>query len=77
MKLLAEVTQSFDDSIKFLIIESDYENTSGCYLFFHQKLDEPCEADLWFPNIDGAKKQAKFNYGIDFDEWTEFISGDI
>jgi len=69
MKLLAEITQNFDDYIKYLIIETDEKNTGGCYLFFHQSLDEACEADLWFPNIEGAKRQANFNYGIDFEKW--------
>ncbi|MDV7401615.1 hypothetical protein RZS08_59905, partial [Arthrospira platensis SPKY1] len=72
MKLLAELTQDFDDGIKYLIIETDEKNTGGCYLFFHQSLDEPCEADLWFSDIESAKRQAKFNYEIDFDGWHDF-----
>ncbi len=35
----------------------------------HQSLEEPCEADLWFADLEGAKRQAKFNYGVEFDEW--------
>lgn len=54
------------------IIESDEKNTGGCYLFFHMSLDEPCEADLWFSNIEAAKKQANINYGIDFEMWMDY-----
>lgn len=72
MKLFAKIPEYSDDGIKFLIIESAQNNTGGYYLFFHRSLEEPCEADLWFPDIDSAKNQAKFNYEINFDEWKDF-----
>ena len=73
MKLIAEIPKEYiEDDVKYLVIESDENDTKGFFLFFHKSLDKPCEADLWFVDIEGAKRQAKFNYGIKPDDW--FIS---
>lgn len=70
MKLVAEIPKgNTEDNIKYLVIESDENDTKGYFLFFHKSLDTPCEADLWFVDIEGAKRQAKFNYGVEFDDW--------
>ena len=70
MRLTAKIPdEMIDDDIEYLVIESDDNDTKGFFLFMHKSLDEPCEADLWFADIEGAKRQAKFNYGIEFDEW--------
>lgn len=70
MKLTAKIQDKMiDDEIQYLVIESDEYGTKGFFLFMHKSLDEPCEADLWFADIEGAKRQAKVNYGIEFDEW--------
>ncbi|MBL7914758.1 MAG: hypothetical protein JNL49_06895 [Bacteroidia bacterium] len=70
MKLIAEIHKgNIEDDIKYLVIESDENDTKGYYLFFHKSLDAPCEADLWFVDIEGAKRQAKLNYGINQDDW--------
>ncbi|MBK7110408.1 MAG: hypothetical protein WAU21_08515 [Chitinophagales bacterium] len=58
-----------DDEKQYLVIELDESDTKGVFLFLHKSLDEPCEADLWFADIEGAKRQAKFNYGIEIDDW--------
>ena len=73
MKLTAKIPKEMiDDEIQYLVIESDENDTKGFFLFMHKSLDEPCEADLWFADIDGAKRQATFNYGVEFDEWQAF-----
>jgi len=70
MKLIAEIPKdNIEDDIKYLVIESDENDTKGYFLFFHKSLDTPCEADLWFVDIEGAKRQATFNYGINPDDW--------
>lgn len=70
MKLKAKIPEEMvDDNIRYLIIESDENDTNGFFLFMHQSLDEPCEGDLWFADIEEAKQQAKINYGVNFDEW--------
>jgi hypothetical protein len=70
MKLIAKIRdEMIDDDIQYLVIESDENDTKGFFLFMHKALDEPCEADLWFADIEGAKQQAKFNYNVEFDEW--------
>jgi hypothetical protein len=70
MKLIAEIQkEKVENNIKYLIIESDENHTKGYFLFFHKSLDTPCEFDLWFKDIDSAKRQETFNYGINPDDW--------
>lgn len=70
MKLTAKVTEeSIADGIRYLVIEQDEEDTKGFFLFMHRSLEEPCDADLWFAELEGAKRQAKVNYGIELDDW--------
>lgn len=70
MKLIAKIPKNgIEDDIKYLVIESDENDTKGYFLFFHKSLDIPCEADLWFPDIEGAKRQATFNYGVNSNDW--------
>lgn len=79
MKLIAKIPSDYiKDEIRYLVIQSDEEDTRGFFLFFHCSLDSPCEADLWFPDVESAKKQASFNYGIETDNWTiENLNGNI
>lgn len=70
MKLVAKIPRySIEDDIEYLVIESDEEDTKGYFLFLHRTLDSPAEADMWFPSVESAKKQATFNYGIKPDDW--------
>jgi hypothetical protein len=71
MKLVA-IIPTFDliNNIRYLIIEKD-KQTNGFFLFFHEDLEKPCEWDMWFLTLDEAKKQAKYNYEIDYNEWKE------
>lgn len=71
MKLVAKIPlEKKEDEINYLIIQSDEEDTKGFFLFYHRSLNSPSEADLWFPDLESAKKQATFNYGIKADNWT-------
>ena len=70
MKLTAKIPKEMvDGDIQYLVIESDENDTKGFFLFMHESLSKPCEADLWFASIDEAKRQAMFNYGVEFDKW--------
>lgn len=71
MKLFAKISKQFqtDDEIKTLVIESDEKDSGGFFLFLHQSLDQPCEADLWFTDLEGAKIQALDSYGVPTDAW--------
>lgn len=72
MKLIGKISeQRIDDEIQYLVIISDKDDTNGFFLFMHKSLDEPSEADLWFANIEEAKRQAKLNYGVELDAWQE------
>jgi hypothetical protein len=72
MKISAQLPQDSNISeIKHLVIESDESDTLGFYLFMHQSLEEPCEADLWFANVEDAKKQAELSFGVGFDDWKQ------
>ncbi|MGB6092859.1 MAG: hypothetical protein WBF83_03770 [Moheibacter sp.] len=74
MKLIAKIPEEIiDGEIQYLVIISDEDDMQGFFLFMHKSLDEHSEADLWFAGIEEAKRQAKFNYGIEFDEWQEEI----
>ena len=70
MKLLAKIPlDKIEDDIKYLIIEFDEYNTKGYFLFFHKSLKIPCEWDLWFKDINDAKRQATFNYDLTPEDW--------
>jgi hypothetical protein len=71
MKLAAKIHRNNKggDGIEYLVIESDELDTKGFFLFFHCSLNSPSEADLWFPDIEGAKSQAALNYGINDEDW--------
>ncbi|RYY47077.1 MAG: hypothetical protein EOO06_13170 [Chitinophagaceae bacterium] len=70
MKLKAEIPEEMiDDEIRYLVIQSDEDDTKGFFLFMHSSLDEPCDADLWFADVEAAKRQAEINYGVAFDDW--------
>jgi hypothetical protein len=71
MKLIAIIrTLDLINNIRYLIIEKDIQS-NGFFLFFHKDLESSCEWDMWFLTLDEAKKQAKYNYGIDYNEWKE------
>jgi len=73
MKLFAKISEEMiDNEIRYLVIESDENDTEGFFLFLHHSLELPCEADLWFANIEEAKRQAKYNFAIEFDDWKSF-----
>ena len=71
MRLTATVPSGMvsDDQIRFLVIESDENDSKGYFLFLHQELNKPCEADYWFISIEAAKSQAFLDYGVEIDSW--------
>ncbi len=71
MTLIASISDDLvgDDRIKYLVIESDEEKSGGFFLFLHQSLDFPCEADMWFTTLEKAKRQVAYDYGIKNEDW--------
>ena len=70
MKLVARIPEDkIEDDVRYLIIESDENDSKGFFLFCHKSLDLPCDADLWFADIEGAKRQATFNYDVQSEDW--------
>lgn len=74
MKLQAMIPKDrIEDDIRYLLIESDEFDSKGYFLFFHKSPTEPSESDLWFADIDDAKRQALLNFGVAFEDWEVIV----
>ena len=70
MKFIAQILEDHQtDEIKWLIIESDENETNGFFLYYHKSLDLPSEYDNWFENIEYAYKMAEQDYRIKKEDW--------
>jgi hypothetical protein len=67
MRLKSNVPIKEDDKIKWLIIESDENDTKGFFLYHH--MDEKTAYDTWHSTIDDAFEAAKMQYGIGKNNW--------
>jgi hypothetical protein len=68
MKLVANIVNSNEDNIKWLLKESDENDTKGFFLYYH--LDENNAFDTWHQTLDEAY-EAGMPYGIDRNSWKE------
>ena len=66
MKLKALV-QNQNDRIKWLIIESDENETKGYFLYYH--INDNFAYDSWFMTINEAFDAASEQYGIKQEDW--------
>lgn len=70
MRLVAQLKGPPDpEGIRWLVIETDEEDTGGVFLFYHQSLDEPSEFDSWYENVEGAKREASDRWGVGEEDW--------
>jgi hypothetical protein len=67
MKLKASVHNH--DEVKWLVIESDENDTKGYFLYYH--LDDNKAYDTWHKTIEEAFDAAKQQYGIRRESWKE------
>ncbi|HMH20150.1 MAG TPA: hypothetical protein VK563_00170 [Puia sp.] len=68
MKLKALI-QNQNDGVKWLIIESDENDTKGYFLYYH--VDDNNAYDTWHKSIDDAYDAASQQYGIRKENWQE------
>ena len=65
MRLKALVSK--DDEIKWLVIESDEDDTNGYFIYYH--LDDNNAWDSWHKTLEGALESAHVQYGIMKESW--------
>ncbi|MEO6638056.1 MAG: hypothetical protein ABIN25_07250 [Ginsengibacter sp.] len=69
MKLKSEVLVVGNDKIKWLIIESDENDTKGFFLYYY--IDDKTAYDTWHKTIDYAFETAYMQYGITKENWED------
>jgi hypothetical protein len=69
MKLKAKIPVVGDDEVKWLIIESDENDTTGFFIYYH--IDENTAYDTWHKTLDDAFDAADMQYGIGRESWEE------
>lgn len=69
MKLKSTVPKIGDDNVKWLIIESDENDTKGFFLYYY--MDDKTAYDTWHKTIDDAFEAAYMQYGITKENWVE------
>lgn len=69
MKLKASVPKIGEDEVKWLVIESDENDTNGFFIYYH--IDDNTAYDTWHRTIDDAFEAAHMQYGIIKESWEE------
>jgi len=69
MKLKATVPEIGEDKVKWLIIESDEDDTKGFFIYYC--IDNNTAYDTWHSDIDDAFEAAKMQYDINNKMWEE------
>ena len=65
MRLKALVSK--DDEIKWLVIESDEDDTNGYFIYYH--LDDNNAWDSWHRTLEEALESAHLQYAIMKESW--------
>lgn len=73
MKIKATVSKTGDDGVRWLVIESDEDDTNGYFIYYH--VSNTTAYDTWHKTIEEAFEAAETQYGIVRTEW-EQISDD-
>ncbi|HRZ42741.1 MAG TPA: hypothetical protein P5228_08585 [Bacteroidales bacterium] len=72
MKLIATVEELDEDEIRYLVIEHDKDDSLGYFLFGFKEMEQPCEFDMWFLDLETAMNQALDDYNVQYQEWKDF-----
>ena len=67
MKLRAQITIDREDKIRWLVIESDENDTKGYFMYYH--IDDANAFDTWHNSLGEAFKAAQLQYGILKEDW--------
>jgi hypothetical protein len=67
MKLKAQIPIDREDKIRWLVIESDENDTKGYFIYHH--ISEYNAFDTWHKSLDEAFQAAQTQYGILKEDW--------
>lgn len=69
MKLKSVVPVVVEDEVKWLIIESDENDTNGFFIYYYK--NDSTAYDTWHRTLDDAFEAAEMQYGIVRENWEE------
>lgn len=69
MKLKAQITNANESNIKWLVLESDENDTKGFFLYYF--VDHNNAFDTWHQTLSEAFESAYTQYGITENLWIE------
>lgn len=69
MKLKSAVPKIGEDEVKWLIIESDENDTNGFFVYYY--INDNAVYDTWHRTINDAFEAAYMNYNITKENWEE------
>ena len=76
MQKMAKVKPAFQEQgIEWLVLQEDSENTGGVFLYLHTSLENPCDYDLWYENLEQAINQANSLWGVRETDWVTLADG--
>jgi hypothetical protein len=67
MKLQAQIAIDREDKIRWLVIESDENDTKGYFIYYH--ISDNNAYDTWHKSLDEAFQAAQTQYGILKEDW--------
>jgi len=69
MKLKSAVPIIGEDEVKWLVIESDENDTNGFFVYYY--MNDNTAYDTWHRTLDDAFETAYMQYGIIRENWEE------
>ena len=67
MKLQAQIAIDTADKIRWLVIESDENDTKGYFNYYH--ISDNHAFDTWHKSLDEACRAAQIQYGVSKEDW--------
>ena len=67
MKLRAQIAIEREDKIRWLVIESDENDTKGYFIYYH--INDNYAFDTWHNSLNEAFEAAQTQYGILKEDW--------
>lgn len=70
VKLLAEIPSPYRrDGLRWVVLESDPDDTGGTFLYFHESPESEAVFDEWYETLPQAKASAEERWGIGEAAW--------
>ena len=67
MKLQAQILVDREDKIRWLVTQSDENDTKGYFIYYH--ISDNTAFDTWHKSLDEAYHAAQTKYGILKEDW--------